>query len=142
MVFKDKLKLKVKLTEVEEVIGGLVEEPVSVVVVAEAQRRRRAVPVIDDAEAVRTLGEVVPDDDELIRLQREGKSKRQKERVGPSPPPIDSHLEAVELSIVGDVGDLVGVVEEPVVRLSRRQQGHPAKLMGHPLLQEGNHTGA
>lgn len=130
------------LTEVEEVVGGLVEEPVPVVVVAEAERRGGAVPVVQDVEAVRTLGQVVIDDDELIRLQDERKSNHQAGPAGPSPPLSRFYLEAVELGVVGDVGDLVGVVEVPVVRLSGRQQRHPAKLMGHPLLQVGNHAAA
>lgn len=52
------------------------------------------------------------------------------------------YLEAVELGGVRDVGDVVHIFEEPVVRVSRRQHGHPAKLMGHSLLQIGDRTGA
>lgn len=50
------------------------------------------------------------------------------------------YLEAVELSIIGDVGDLVRVIKVPVVGVSGGQQGHPTQLMGQSLLQVGDHT--
>lgn len=37
---------------------------------------------------------------------------------------------------------MIHVFEEPVVRFSRGQHSHPAKLVCNPLLQEGNSTGA
>lgn len=52
-----------------------------------------------------------------------------------------SYLEAVEFGFVGDVGEMVHVFKEPVVRFSRGQQSHPAKLMCHSLLQIRNSTG-
>lgn len=58
--------MKARLTDVVEVVGAVVEVPVSVLVTAEAQRRRRAVPLIDDTESVWTLSEVVSDDHVLI----------------------------------------------------------------------------
>lgn len=69
------------LTDVVEVVGAVVEEPVSVVVLAEAQRRRGAVPLIDDMEPVWTLGQVVVDDHILIRLC-EGRKNKQKQNIG------------------------------------------------------------
>lgn len=52
-----------------------------------------------------------------------------------------SYLEAVEFGFVSDVGEMIHVFKEPVVRFSRGQQSHPAKLMCHSLLQKRNSTG-
>lgn len=65
---RQSIHINVCLTDVVEVVGAPVEEPVSVVVTAEAQRRRGAVPLVDDTEPVWTLGQVVVDDHILIRL--------------------------------------------------------------------------
>lgn len=65
------------LTDVGEVLGVAVEVPVPVVVTAEAERCRRAVPLVDDAELVRTLGQVVVDDHVLIRLWEVKKNKQE-----------------------------------------------------------------
>lgn len=51
-----------ELTDVVEVVGAVVEEPVPVAVTAEAQRSGGAVPLVDDAEPVWTLRQVVVDD--------------------------------------------------------------------------------
>lgn len=59
---------KVWRTDVVEVVGAAVEEPVSVPVVAGAERHGRAVPLVDDSEFIRTLGEVVVDDHKFISL--------------------------------------------------------------------------
>ena len=52
------------------------------------------------------------------------------------------YLEAVELCGVADVGEMVHVTEVPVVGEPGGQQRHPAQLVGHPLLQIGDHAGA
>lgn len=71
-IIQDKSKcyihIKVRLTDVVEVVGAFIEVPISILVVAEAQWRQWAVSPVDDLETVWTLREVVVDNDVLIPL--------------------------------------------------------------------------
>lgn len=60
------MHMKESLTDVVEVVGAFVKEPVPVVIIAVAQWQCGAVPLIDDVEPVWTLGQVVVDDHILI----------------------------------------------------------------------------
>lgn len=75
-LFNKQPKWLIELTDVVEVVCAVVEEPVSVAVTAEAQRCGGAVPLVDDAEQVWTLRQVVVDDHIFIWLY-EHKEKRQ-----------------------------------------------------------------
>lgn len=93
------------------------------------------------------------DDHILVRLcaMKYKQNKAEQKRVsreknnpastfGPSTFSKTSDLEAVELCFVADIGELIHVFEEPVVCFSRGQHSHPAKLVCHSLLKEGDGT--